>query len=112
MPYTVLKSWGKEIWYWNSDRYCYKHLVFNRDMGCSFHYHMKKDEIFHVLKRAVTIRYAWGDDIGQAQEKLLYEGDVFHVPTMMRHKITADCMTSAVLVEVSTTHSEDDSYRI
>ena len=48
--YEVPKGWGKEIWFWNSDKYCYKHLCFDKNKKCSFHFHVKKDEIFHVLK--------------------------------------------------------------
>ncbi len=112
MAYTVQKSWGKEVWYWNSDRYCYKHLYFEKGKGCSFHYHKIKDEVFHVLKGTVTIQYSWGDDIEQVNKRILSEGMIFHVPPMMRHKMVANGLTDAVLAEVSTTHSEDDSYRI
>lgn len=110
--YEVIKGWGKEIWFWNVDKYCYKHLCFNKNKKCSFHYHVKKDEIFHVLKGKLTIKYSFGDDINQAETLVLKENEVFHVPCGLRHMMIADQEEDVILIEVSTTHEESDSYRI
>lgn len=113
MPhYEVTKSWGKEVWYWNSDRYCYKGLHIKKGEKCSFHYHEKKDEIFHVIEGAVTVRYSFGDDLEKAGWVTLQKNEIFHVTPLMRHQMIADQGMDVVLVEVSTTHYEDDSFRI
>lgn len=110
--FEVLKGWGKEIWFWNSDRYCYKHLYINKDRKCSYHYHRVKDEIFHCVTGPVTIKFSFGDDISQSETIVLKEDEVFHVPPLLRHQMIADHGRDVILVEISTTHDDNDSYRV
>jgi len=42
----------------------------------------------------------------------LNENEVFHVPCGLRHMMIADQGENVILIEVSTTHEDLDSYRI
>lgn len=51
-----------------------------------------------------------GDEILQAKSVVLEQGQVFHVPKLLRHQMIA--IGDSQLIEISTEHSEEDSYRI
>ena len=110
--YEVPKGWGKEIWFWNSDKYCYKHLIIKKNKRCSWHYRKEKSEIFHCVQGSVTIIYSFGEDATQANTLILEQNEVFHVPPLLRHQMIADQGKDVILVEVSTTHKDEDSYRV
>jgi len=107
----VPKGWGFEHWLANSPDYCAKVLHFNKGKLCSFHYHKRKTEHFHVIKNSFIIRYSFGDDLSLAESVILEEDDTFYVPRGLRHQMEA-LEEDSRLFETSTEHFEEDSYRI
>lgn len=115
----VPKGWGYERWLMNGPLYCAKELVFAPGRSCSYHYHKLKTETF--LIKSGQINLLWADQLpvptnemeylrGEFRFTKLQTGDVFHVPPMTRHQIRA--VTDAVILEFSTQHFDDDSYRL
>jgi mannose-6-phosphate isomerase-like protein (cupin superfamily) len=104
------KKWGEEVWVENNDKYCGKLLRFNAGKKCSYHYHKLKTETFLLHYGKMIIRFGLSDDISQATELVLNKGERFHVPIGLRHQMEA--IEDSELIEFSTTHFEEDSYRI
>lgn len=105
----VKKGWGHEQIIHNADGYCGKILFIQQGKKCSYHYHKIKTETFYCLGK-VIVRYGQHDFLDQAQEKVLNDGDIFHVPRLLRHQIEA--IEDSRLFEFSTIDSPDDSIRI
>jgi len=100
---TVPKVWGYEKWLENNDKYCCKQLVINKGFQCSLHYHKLKDEMFFLTKGHVRLEL--GDEI-----MFLREGNFVRVPVGIPHRFRG--LEDSILIEVSTHHEEEDSYRI
>jgi len=97
------KFWGGELWIANNEKYCGKILYLKKDHHCSFHYHKIKDETFYILKGTVIMSI-------DKDTIIMNEGDVQHIPTGLTHQFIG--ITDAEILEVSTQHFEDDSYRL
>ena len=97
------KVWGREIWIVNNNLYCCKILQLNKGYICSHHMHRIKDETFYVLSGVVFMKR---NDIEFFMEK----GDP---PVRIRpgeyHSFLG--IHYSEILEVSTQHFEDDSYR-
>ncbi len=106
----VPKGWGFEKWIVNCEEYCGKLLYFVKDKRCSWHYHKLKDEVFYVHSGKLLVKYSEGDDINGAYQKILTQGNNFHVYRGLRHQMIA--LEDTEMFEFSTQHSDDDSYRI
>jgi mannose-6-phosphate isomerase-like protein (cupin superfamily) len=106
----VPKGWGFERWIWNDSSYCGKLLFIAKDRKCSWHYHKLKKETFYVQQGELHVFYGWDDDPVTSEHVLLKPGDVFHVPTGLRHQMRAE--TDTHLFEFSTEHFDEDSIRI
>jgi mannose-6-phosphate isomerase-like protein (cupin superfamily) len=104
------KGWGSEEWIYNSPLYCGKFLVFQAGKRCSWHFHKIKDETFHLLEGKIVVHFSFGDSLEEANSVELNVGDAFNVPPGMRHQMVA--ILDSKLLEISTTHFEEDSYRI
>ncbi len=118
-----IKGWGYEIWMANSELYCGKLLVVNRGLKCSVHYHKLKDETFYIQSGRI-IMSVWeepfdldelaGDVSSEApaQEDFVMEpGDRLVIQPNIPHQfIGLDAQST--IIEISTQHFEDDSYRI
>ncbi len=105
----VEKGWGYEKIIVNKS-YCGKILHFNKDKRCSFHYHIVKDECFYLERGLIRLLYSMDDDYAKAKEVILRPGDKFEIPIGMRHQMIA--LEESDLYEFSTTHYDEDSYRI
>ena len=103
------KGWGYELWIHNDAKYCGKMLYFNKGKKCSYHYHKKKHETFYLQSGKLILRYGMSDDRKDAVEELLTPGDTFEVLPHLRHQMEA--LQDSELMEFSTEHFEDDSYR-
>ena len=104
------KGWGYEKWIVNKPQYCGKLLFFNKDKRCSWHYHNIKDEVFYLQSGKVLVRYSESNDIENAKEITLNQGDSFHIYVGLRHQMIA--LEDSELFEFSTQHFEEDSVRI
>ena len=111
LPEFHPKGWGYEQWIVNNEKYCGKLMRFIQGKECSWHYHQVKHETFYIHEGQLKVTFGMGDDLMKASFKILGPGEVFEVSPGMRHKMVAvegDC----TMFEFSTTHMEDDSYRI
>ena len=104
------KGWGHEKWIVNKPEYCGKLLFFNKGKRCSWHFHVKKDEVFYLQSGKMIVKYSDQDDISQAEELTLNPGDAFHVYRGLRHQMFA--VEDSELFEFSTEHFDEDSHRI
>jgi mannose-6-phosphate isomerase-like protein (cupin superfamily) len=135
----VKKNWGNEEWLVNNEKYCAKFLNLVKGFQCSVHYHIAKDETFYVLEGTVKltfvdikdyikvvepilsdgeqeylvelVRKAKKDIMSGLQTVELTQGQSFRVKPFLAHKFTSLTDTAKIL-EVSTTHYEEDSYRL
>jgi len=100
---TVEKVWGSELWMVNNSLYCGKILSLKKGFRCSLHSHHKKDETFYVISGKV--RMEAGNNI-----RTMVAGDSVHILPMMKHRFTG--IENSKIIEISTQHFEDDSYRL
>ena len=108
-PEVHKKSWGQELWIHNSDKYCGKILEINKDCYFSMHYHLKKEETWMVLSGELEMEFYNLKDATK-QLKIIKETDVVHIVPGLPHKLRA--ISESRIMEVSTQHFEEDSYRI
>ena len=106
----VPKGWGFEKWIVNNEEYCGKLLYFVKGKRCSWHYHIKKDEVFYIQSGKILVKYSDKDDLDNANEVVLERGDNFHVYRGLRHQMIA--LEDTELFEFSTQHFDEDSHRI
>lgn len=97
------KIWGEEEWIVNNNLYCGKILRVNKGYQCSYHCHKVKTETFYILKGIARMKV-------DGKVFKMYEGEVIDIPIGMYHRFTG--ITGVEILEVSTQHFEDDSYRI
>ena len=95
------KVWGEERWIVNRD-YCGKILVLNKGFRCSIHHHKIKDETFYINKGKVLLEL--NDDT-----RVMVPGDVQLIMPNEKHRFTG--LEDSEIIEFSTHHREDDSYR-
>ena len=105
----VPKGWGKEIIIENNELYCGKLLFFNKGAKFSMHYHMIKDETWYVDKGEFLYRWIDTQTANVIEQKLIV-GDTVRQRPGQPHQLEA--LTDGVIFEVSTTHSDSDSYRV
>ncbi len=103
---VVPKEWGHEEWIVNKPAYCGKKLVFKAGYQCSMHHHKIKDETFYVQSGKVILETEYK---GVSSMRIMTAGDTAHMIPEMWHRITA--LVEAEVMEFSTYHREDDSYR-
>jgi quercetin dioxygenase-like cupin family protein len=105
----ISKGWGHEIIIENNEKYCGKVLVFKSGCKFSMHYHMIKDETWYVNKGKFI--YRWIDTkTADINEQILIVGDVVRQRPGQPHQLIA--ITDGEIFEVSTTHIDEDSYRV
>ena len=96
------KVWGHEEWAVNHPDYCGKFLYLKKGKRCSLHYHKNKDETFYVLSGRVLMEI-------NGEERIMGKGDIQHISPMTRHRFSG--LSDSVIVEFSTHHEEEDSFR-
>lgn len=106
----VPKGWGFEKWITNNEKYCGKLLYFVKGKKCSWHYHKIKDEVFYIQSGKLLVVYGHSDNKEETESVILSRGDSFHVPTGLRHQMTA--LEDTEMFEFSTQHFDEDSIRV
>lgn len=106
----VPKGWGFEKWLCNNEKYCGKLLFIAKGKRISWHYHEKKEEHFYVHSGKLIVLYGYEKDIEHAYQTTLSQGDVFHVPVGMVHRLIA--LEDSEVFEFSTQHFDEDSIRV
>lgn len=104
---VVNKVWGWEYWIVNCQFYCSKFLKIKKDHICSTHYHQKKHETFHILSGYVYMEY--DSNFVDRTYWRMTTGDTIIIPPFTKHAFGG--ITDALMLEVSTQHFDDDSYR-
>lgn len=99
----VPKVWGYEKWLENNPKYCSKLLFLREGYQCSLHYHKVKDEMFLVTKGHVRL------ELGK---KIFHmrAGNFVRVLPETPHRFRG--IEDTEILEVSTHHREEDSYRL
>jgi len=97
----VPKVWGKEVWLVNRN-YCGKKLVLNKGFRCSMHYHRNKDETFYINKGKVLMEI-------NNEKRIMEEGDSVRITPRAKHRFTG--LANSEIIEFSTHHEDEDSYR-
>jgi|TARA_Y100000310_G_scaffold259968_1_gene268809 mannose-6-phosphate isomerase-like protein (cupin superfamily) len=105
----VDKNWGYELIFANTDEYCGKLLVINKGAKFSMHFHIKKDETWYVKSGKISVKYINTDNASVHEEELTV-GDVWRNLPGEPHQVFAH--EDSVIFEVSTTHFDEDSYRV
>lgn len=95
------KVWGEEHWIANRE-FCGKKLILKRGYRCSVHYHKNKDETFFVVSGLVAMEV-------EGQLRFMRPGEKQDIHPGTRHRFIG--LADSVIMEFSTRHEEDDSYR-
>jgi rfaE bifunctional protein kinase chain/domain len=100
----VEKKWGFEDWIINSENYnfCGKRLVLKKGYQCSIHYHKIKNEVFYINKGLVLM------ELNGKKILMKPEQSIFIQPGV-KHRFIG--LTDSEIIEFSTFHKEEDSYR-
>lgn len=100
----VEKVWGEEVWLVNNESYCGKLLLLDEGAKGSYHYHRKKKETFYCLQGACLLLINGKEYMltPVARPKTILPGEP--------HQLIGE--SNAVILEVSTNHSEDDVVRL
>lgn len=95
------KVWGEEHWIVNKE-YCGKKLVLREGYRCSIHWHKVKDEVFYVIAGLVLMEV-------NGEARVLTPGMKQYIAPGDKHRFTG--LRDSEMIEFSTTHCEEDSYR-
>ena len=96
------KVWGEELWIANNELYCGKILYLNENYRCSIHHHKIKDETFYILDGIVLMEI-------EGKFRIMRQGDSIRLKPNTKHRFTG--ITDSQILEISTQHFEEDSYR-
>lgn len=98
----ISKPWGYELIIARTERYVGKILHINKGESLSLQYHEMKEESLYVLhgKIALTVEFD-----GDRRVIPLAEGQAFHVPPRLIHRMEA--IEDTDISEVSTTELDD-----
>lgn len=98
----VPKPWGYELIFAKTDRYVGKIIHINRGESLSLQYHEMKEETLFVVRGELrlTVEYE-----GDRRVVSLREGEAFHIPPRLIHRMEAIVDTD--VAEVSTPELQD-----
>lgn len=105
----VPKGWGHEVIIINNEKYCGKILHFKKDAKFSMHFHIKKTETWYVQSGSFIFKYIDTDN-ADVKIETLNPGDSITNEIGQPHQII--CVEEGDIFEVSTTHFDEDSYRV
>lgn len=111
-PHTLVpKVWGEEEWVVNiPGMYCGKVLRLTGGFQCSLHYHPIKTETFYILSGIVQLETRMPDYRQSGEFRTLEVGNSITLPPGLAHRFAS--VEGAVIIEFSTTHSDNDVVRI
>ncbi|HEY5610593.1 MAG TPA: cupin domain-containing protein [Thermoanaerobaculia bacterium] len=98
----VPKPWGYELIFGKTERYVGKILHVDAGESLSLQYHEMKDETLYVMRGKVKLTLQSGSE---RREVTMDNGDAFHIPPRLIHRIEA--LEDSDIVEVSTPELED-----
>jgi len=103
------KGWGYEDVIINCEKYCGKILHFYKGSTLSFHFHIEKDETWHVNSGCFILKLIDTDNADKYEIEL-HPGDVVNIKPGQPHQIIT--IEEGDIFEVSSEHFYNDSYRI
>jgi len=127
------KSWGFEYWFENNKQYCGKIIQVRKDEWSSygaFHYHKIKDETFLVISGTLLLDVLDLSNVSRAmiglenglklkEENIEAEVNRYYLKPFNYMRLRPGTLhrfssleREAIFTETSTTHMEEDSYRI
>ena len=98
----VPKPWGYELIFGKTDRYVGKILHVNKGESLSLQYHEMKEETLFVVSGELRLTI---EVEGDRREIPLRQGEAFHIPPRMIHRMLAVVDTD--VAEVSTPELDD-----
>ena len=107
--YRHEKVWGSEFWLVNTPSYCAKYLDLKNGYRCSLHYHEVKDETFIVEHGKVMIEWKAPLDF-RFNVDIMGVNDRIHIHPHTLHRFWG--LQDSRILEVSTHHEDEDSFRI
>ena len=102
----VIKPWGREVIWAETQDYVGKLLYINEGHKLSLQYHEEKEETILVISGELEITVSDHGRRGVSVLKLS-EGETYHVTPGTIHRFAATLGTNVVLAEVSTNHLDD-----
>ena len=105
----VVKGWGHEVIIVNTEKYCGKILHFKKDAKFSMHFHIKKTETWYVQSGSFVFKWI-NTHNADVKVETLNPGDTITNEIGQPHQII--CVEEGDIFEVSTTHFDEDSYRV
>ena len=109
-PEVHPKGWGRELWIVNTSLYCSKILELATGKRCSIHYHKIKDETFYLLSGRVQLDLYHDEYQSKPITIIMGPNDAVHITPFLAHQFLG--LEDSRILEVSTQHFEDDSYRL
>jgi len=100
--HRVQKRWGREEWIANTNKYCGKLLIVNKSRQGSLHYHRLKTETFYILSGKILLEL-------DGKTAVYYPGDSIDIEPGQVHRYGG--LKRSVVIEFSTEHSDEDTYR-
>lgn len=101
----VLKPWGYELVWAETDQYVGKILHIKAGHALSVQYHREKDETAHLLSGEIIYRVQRSAAGNQLEDVGLKVGDSFRIAAGTIHQMEA--VTDCEILEVSTPHLDD-----
>jgi mannose-6-phosphate isomerase-like protein (cupin superfamily) len=98
----VPKPWGYELIFAKTARYVGKILHVDQGHSLSLQYHEMKEETLFVVRGELKLTVEWE---GDRREMRLREGEAFHIPPRLIHRMEAVVDTD--VAEVSTPELDD-----
>ncbi|HET7711099.1 MAG TPA: cupin domain-containing protein [Thermoanaerobaculia bacterium] len=98
----IPKPWGYELIFGKTGRYVGKILHINRGECLSLQYHEMKEETLYVIAGELRLTI---EDATERRELALREGEAFHIPPRLIHRMEAVVDTD--VAEVSTPELDD-----
>lgn len=105
------KGWGHEIVFANNEEYCGKILNFDKKSKFSMHYHMIKDETWYVVSGKFRLTLIDTKNADYIIREISH-GDIIHIKPGQPHQLEVLDDDGGSIYESSTTHRENDSYRV
>ncbi|HVR41338.1 MAG TPA: cupin domain-containing protein [Thermoanaerobaculia bacterium] len=98
----ISKPWGYELIFAKTARYVGKILHITEGESLSLQYHEMKEETLYVVRGELRLTIEYD---GDRRELLLREGEAFHIPPRLIHRMEAIVDTD--VAEVSTPELDD-----
>jgi mannose-6-phosphate isomerase-like protein (cupin superfamily) len=106
----IKKNWGTEEIIVNNDKYCAKIMTLVPNGKLSLQWHKHKQETFFVLSGALYLDRFQKD--GTKVTDTLIKGELVTILPCQAHSFYNPNIYNVVFLEISTTHKDEDTYRV